>query len=66
MNIKDDDEVSAVAPVMESEAEDAADAAPDESSNGDAASSQVTMEIHDAPEGADLSDNGGPDTDAFG
>jgi DNA gyrase subunit A len=66
MNIKDDDMVSAVAPVMESDAEAAADAAPEESVNGDAPSSQVTMEIQDAPEGTDLSDNGGPDTDAFG
>jgi DNA gyrase subunit A len=66
MNIKDDDQVSAVAPVMESDAENAADAAPEESENGAAASSQVTMEIQDAPEGTDLSDNGGPDTDAFG
>lgn len=65
MNIKDDDQVSAVAPVMESDAENAADAAP-EDGEGEAASSQVTMEMHDAPEGADLSDNGGPDTDAFG
>jgi DNA gyrase subunit A len=66
MNIKDDDMVSAVAPVMESEAENAADAAPEESSNGDAPVSQVTMEIQEAPEGTDLSDNGASeDTNAF-
>ncbi|MFY9265690.1 MAG: DNA gyrase subunit A [Solirubrobacterales bacterium] len=48
MNIKDDDRVSAVAPVMESEAADAADNAPDQASGP--AGGGATMEMVENPE----------------
>jgi DNA gyrase subunit A len=49
MNIKDDDSVSAVAPVMESEA--AAEAAPEEAPAPDELVSHAQMDVHQAPAG---------------